>query len=376
MIVGEFYPAVPNKLATGTGRRRSASNGQTADTIRISTTTTNRGNRFEVVRTGTGDITISAGRDVQLRNQFSTIYTAGVALPDAHHRFQRKRFRPARDADHRQPPSRASRRRGLTLGAVQQIYPADLVDGGRQYLHRGPGRTSAVTRWSMACSPWIPAARCPPTGSIAAVMWIPRPDFSPQTAASATESEYPECRAISTMWRPPPPGGSITAISSRESARSAAATSSLAAGTDIVNVDAVAPTNARMPGRMKNPDFGVVAGRARISQRRTRCDEAAGTRRRRRHRHRRPEHRWRHLLRRTGQRHADCRRQHHHQRRPLAVAGHPRRIQLRSIRSPGCPPPSLSASPQFDVTARGDVLLGPVTNPFLLPQGLNNKLLV
>ena len=38
--------------------------------------------RFEIVRTGTGDIEIAAGRDVQLRNQFATIYTAGVRIPD------------------------------------------------------------------------------------------------------------------------------------------------------------------------------------------------------------------------------------------------------------------------------------------------------
>ena len=27
----------------------------------------------------------------------------------------------------------------------------------------------------------------------------------------------------------------------------------------------------------------------------------------------------------------------------------------------------------FEVSARGDVLLGPMANPFLLPQGLNNR---
>ena len=42
------------------------------------------GNHFQVVRTGSGDISISAGRDVQIRNQLSSIYTAGtrLATPD------------------------------------------------------------------------------------------------------------------------------------------------------------------------------------------------------------------------------------------------------------------------------------------------------
>src|SRR5262249_22360440 len=35
---------------------------------------------YQVIRTGTGDIDISAGRDVQLRNPFATIYTAGTQV--------------------------------------------------------------------------------------------------------------------------------------------------------------------------------------------------------------------------------------------------------------------------------------------------------
>ena len=33
---------------------------------------------------------------------------------------------------------------------------------------------------------------------------------------------------------------------------------SLVAGHDVVNVDAVSPTNARMSGQVRNPDFGVI----------------------------------------------------------------------------------------------------------------------
>jgi len=37
---------------------------------------------YQVIRTGTGDITIATSGDVLLQNQFATIYTAGVAVAD------------------------------------------------------------------------------------------------------------------------------------------------------------------------------------------------------------------------------------------------------------------------------------------------------
>jgi len=81
ILVGEFYDAVPNATDSGIAPA-TGSSGLTANTIRISkVNNSNLGTRYEVIRTGTGDITIQAGRDVQLRNQFATIYTAGVAIP-------------------------------------------------------------------------------------------------------------------------------------------------------------------------------------------------------------------------------------------------------------------------------------------------------
>jgi hypothetical protein len=58
--------------------------GSTANQLRMNVADpSNEGTRYEVVRTGTGDISVNAAGDVKLRNQFATIYTAGVALPDA-----------------------------------------------------------------------------------------------------------------------------------------------------------------------------------------------------------------------------------------------------------------------------------------------------
>ncbi|MCB1080111.1 MAG: hypothetical protein KDM64_19990, partial [Verrucomicrobiae bacterium] len=70
VLVGELYPAVPNGNTSGTSAALGL-NGLTSNTIRISTNSTDRGNRFEVIRTGTGSISVNAGRDIQLRNQFS-----------------------------------------------------------------------------------------------------------------------------------------------------------------------------------------------------------------------------------------------------------------------------------------------------------------
>jgi len=45
-------------------------------------TSTALNNRFQVIRTGTGDIDVSAAKDITLLNQFASIYTAGVRLAD------------------------------------------------------------------------------------------------------------------------------------------------------------------------------------------------------------------------------------------------------------------------------------------------------
>jgi hypothetical protein len=60
----------------------SNSNGSNNNPGSNATTALAVGNRFQVIRTGTGDIDIRAGRSVQLLNQFATIYTAGTVVAD------------------------------------------------------------------------------------------------------------------------------------------------------------------------------------------------------------------------------------------------------------------------------------------------------
>jgi filamentous hemagglutinin len=81
-----------SSLATGKGslllgRPSNASisttPGTSATTSAIIGTSTSTSYKFQAIRTGTGSIDISTGRDVQYLNQFATIYTTGAQVADA-----------------------------------------------------------------------------------------------------------------------------------------------------------------------------------------------------------------------------------------------------------------------------------------------------
>ena len=370
VIVGEFYPAVPNTLATGTAAG-IGTNGQTADTIRISSSTTNRGNRFEVIRTGTGGITVSAGRDVQLRNPFSTIYTAGVALPTLTSVFSEGDFvLPVIPTTVNRHPSQSGG--SLTLGAVQQIYQSNwsLAGGsiaisaqsniGRYALMDGVIKADSSrqmpTNWLYRRG-YVDSS----TGLFASDGGFgtnPNPSF--QNAENVTDVatstawwiDYSNFfQGIGTLG-----GGNID----------------LTAGGDIVNLDAVAPTNARMAGRGMNAAFGVVADAPEYLSVAPDADRLL-------------EHGGGDVVISAG-RNIDGGIYYVEKGNAILRAGGS--VTTNEARSPSlglldgsAPLDPLTWMPttlfvgksQFEVTARGDILLGPVTNPFLLPQGLNNK---
>ncbi|MBK8092098.1 MAG: hypothetical protein IPK32_08970 [Verrucomicrobiaceae bacterium] len=64
--------AVPTSNAPGTAALTRLAINPTNNTAISGTPTAS--NRFQVIRTGTGDIEINAGRDPQFLNQFATIY--------------------------------------------------------------------------------------------------------------------------------------------------------------------------------------------------------------------------------------------------------------------------------------------------------------
>lgn len=375
VLVGEFYPPVPNTVDTGLAAG-IGSLGQTADTIRISSTTTNRGTRFEVVRTGTGDITISAGRDVQLRNQFATIYTAGVALPTPTTIYGANDFvLPVLPTTANASPSQAGGASG-TLGIIQQLYPAAWsMAGGNVSLtaQANIGRYTMVNgTLTVDSSRQLPNNWLYRRGYVDPATGLFASDGGFGTNPNIQNSTNINDKATSTTWW-------IDYSNFFEGVGALGGGNvSLTAGNDIVNVDAVSPTNARMPGRMANPDYGTVAGAPQylnVAPDAGKLLEMGGG-----------------DVTVTAGRNIDGGVYYVEKGKGTLFAGGT--ITTNAARAPSLglldPDPSnwsnstygpLTWMPTtlfvgksyFDVTARGDVLLGPVTNPFLLPQGLNNK---
>jgi filamentous hemagglutinin family protein len=356
ILVGEFYPAVPNTLTSGTSAAID-SLGQTADTIRIIDTriardTTNRGTRYEVVRTGTGDIDIAAARDVQLRNPFSTIYTSGVALPAGTRIFEADDFSlpmVKRTSNH---PDQG------ILGAVQQGYDAYYtLSGGGIRIAAGNdiGRFTQSSGVTMA-----DASRQLPTN------WLyRRGQVDPATGLFSTGGvgtggigTFTDSSASTTWWVDFSNyfGGFATL---------GGGDISLVAGRDLVNADAAVPTNARMAG--------LAAGQ-RIAPNMAKFLELGGG-----------------DLKLSAGRNIDGGSFVVERGSALLVAG--AEVTTNSAQTPSrglMKTPTQSSTEVYDelvwqpvtlfgshadftVNARGDVLIGPITNSFLLPQGLNNK---
>lgn len=348
VMIGELYPAVPNSTTTGTGAGVGR-DGQTADTIRINSeaVTTNvadRGTRFEVVRTGTGTIEIQAARDLWLRNQFATVYTAGVAVPQPSRIFQPGDFSVPINIASGVHPDQA------TLGIPQQNYPAQFAMAGGS-LHLSAGQD--ISRVTLYRGEMIPdTSRQIPTN------WLYRRGFVNAAGVfGTTQVGALVDPAASTAW--------WVDYSNFFQGFGALAGGhiQLKAGRDIVNADAAIATQARMAGRDSsgNPvapnasalleygggDLLVQAGR-NVDGGVYYVESGSGR---------------------------------------IGASGE---ITTNAARSPslgilaGATPTILDPGAwqgltlfggrtQFDVRAKGNVLLGPVGSAFLLPQGISNK---
>ncbi len=368
VFVGEFFNnPVPNPATSGAAPGTGDA-GLTANSIRISTTATDLGTRFEVIRTGTGFININAAQDVQLRNQFATIYTAGVRIPQPQNLFGNNDFR---IPDY--PSLGAAQPNQGALGAVQQIYGPTAtggtpglegVSGPRriaQYAMAGGqiaiGAGEDVGRYQrIAGEILLDSSRQLPNN------WLYRRGYvDPETglfgALNPTDSIQVNDVAASTTWWIDYSnffqgvgtlgGGDIR----------------ITAGGNVENLDAVAPTNARMSGRnasgniAPNPDLLLELGGGDISV--------------------------------IAQNNIDGGIYYVERGQGMLKAGG--EIKTNEARSPSfgylqsssdpnftnpllfLPTTLFAGKASFDVSAVGDVLLGPVANPFLLPQGLNNR---
>ena len=292
------------------------------------TTAASIGNRYQAIRTGSGDIAINAARDVQLLNQFSVIFTAGTQVADATMggTFDVPVLNAAGSAE---------------LGAVQQspAYAVQYTLGGGNVEINAGADIAHYTR--IGTGPLIAdSTRQMP------VNWLYRRGFIDPVTGEFGTARFGDT-ATTTWWVDfsnffqgvgALGGGNVT----------------LDAGRNVSNVDAVAPTNARMAKGAPNSASLVELGGGDVTVRAGKdidggvyyVERGRGT---------------------------------------LAAGGS---IKTNNTRSPSLtilknpadylaeqswlPTTLFVGKGTFDVSARGDLLLGPASNPFLLPGGFNN----
>ncbi len=287
--------------------------------------------RFQTIRTGGGSISIHAGRDVQLLNQFATIYTAGVQVADA-----------TMGGTFAVPTPRiiSDTESGAALGSVQQTTPAPVqyTMGGGSVTVQAGNDIIHLTRNSQL-KLIADSQRQMPTN------WLYRRGAVDQSGNFAN-SKFGE-KASTTWWVDftnffegvgALGGGNVT----------------LSAGRDVSNVDAVAPTNARMPGNVVDANALLELGGGDVSV--------------------------------TAGRNVDGGVYYVERGRGLIDAGASvttnatRSMSLTNLTIPNRYNDSSTwlattlfvGKSQFELKATEDLLLGPVANVFLMPQGYNN----
>lgn len=292
--------------------------------------------RWQVIRTGSGDITISAARHVQLLNQLATIYTAGTAVADPTLGGEFNVPRPG------QPPSGTS---GLGAAQLTTMYPVQYSLGGGNVVLRAGGNIEHLTRNSAGALVADSQFQLPNN-------WLYR-----RGTVDPTTGQFAEGRVandiLSTSWWVDFSnffqgvgalgGGNV----------------SLHAGGNVANVDAVAPTNLRVT--KGTADNSLTANQTAV--------ELGGG----------------DVLVRAG---GDIDAGVYYVERgagTLSAGGSILTNATRSVLQAGniaagqgtpyteLPTTLFAGRAVFDVSARGDVLLGPVANAFLLPEGLGNS---
>ncbi len=283
---------------------------------------------YQVIRTGTGDISISVNGDVKLQNQFATIYTAGAQVADS--TLDGKFDLPRLDASGGE----------MALGAVQEFpaYPAQYSSGGGNLTIAADGSILHLAEDNSG-NVILDSERQLPNN------WLFRRGYVDPATGTFGVAKYGD--VASTSWWVDfgnffegvgaLGGGNVTLI----------------AGHDIQNVDAVVPTNARLPMDSLNASDLVELGGGDLVLR-AGNDIDAGV---------------------------------YYVERGQGQLSAGNSIHTNSTRSPSlttitneAPLPEDTWLPttlflgkgSFTVKATGDLTLGPVANPFLLPGGYSN----
>jgi filamentous hemagglutinin family protein len=306
------------------------------------TTSSIIGNAFQVIRTGSGDIDINAGRSIQLLNVFSSIYTAGTQVADPTKVITAGDFI---------TPNLANVP-GLSqgdLGATQQQYPAQYsMAGGNVTLSAGLN----IERKTRNNSGLIDdSSRQLPNNWLYRRGYIgPDGEFGEVDLKRTGVTAFYDPDASTSWW-----------IDFSNFFQSVGALGggnvSLEAGNDVSNVDAVAPTNARAAIGRPSADSLVELGGGDVVVR-AGNDISGGI---------------------------------YYVERGKGVLDAGGSITTNATRSPSpgivsnlnnpvytdplawIPTLLFAGKSQFDVSARGDLLIGPTYNPSLLPTGLNNR---
>ncbi len=327
----------------------NGANGLTATAI-------DNGNRLQVIRTGSGDINVNAGRDVQILNTFASIYTAGTQVAKADTLFS--------SGDFQLPVLTGEINRvNVSTGLAQQEYPAQYaLAGGNVSLRAG----ADIARYTFTDNS-TSALRIDDASRQIPGNWLYRRGFIDPltgesgliTTAQGTRS-VTDPRASTTWW--------VDYSNFFQSVGTLGGGNvSLLAGNHVSNVDAVAPTNARAAAGRPDPEKFVELGGGDITIR-SGADIYGGTY---------------YVERGRASLVADG---------SITLRNSPfRTISSFNPRSPttgivGSLTAPTIASPEawiptlgflgrgsFDYQANADLLLGPVTNAFLNPAGVNNK---
>lgn len=292
--------------------------------------------RWQVIRTGSGDIAVHAGSDIRFLNHFASIYTAGTPVADPTMGGTFDVPRPG------QPPAGTQ---GLGAAQLTVLYPAQYsMAGGSVTLDAG-GSIERLTRNSGG--QLVADSQLQLPGN-----WLyRRGTVDPLTGRFAVGRVANDI--LSTSWW-------IDYSNFFQGVGTlGGGHATLTAGGSVRNVDAVAATNLRVTkGSDANPlaasqtALELGGGDVRV---RAGGDIDAGI----------------YYVERG--------------RGTLAAGGSIVTNATRSVLSPSSiaagqgsewtrlPTTLFAGRASFDVSARGDVLLGPVANPFLLPSGLGNS---
>ena len=292
------------------------------------TTSTIVPTRFQVIRTGSGDITISAGRDVKLLNQFATIYTAGTQVADA-----------TMGGNFSLPILNGAGANAI-LGAVQEptAYPA-------QYSLAG-GNVTIAAQNDITHRTLLNGALTDDSSKELPINWLYRRGYVNPATGTFGNARFGD--AASTTWWVDFSnffegvgtlgGGNLTMI----------------AGHDLSNVDGLVATNARMPKGTPDAASLLELGGGDLTVR-AGHDINAGI---------------------------------YYIERGAGTLSAGNEIRTNSTRTPSrgaIDGPAAILAPEtwlpttlflgkgsFDVSAQGNLLLGPVANAFLLPEGYSN----